>query len=66
MGYYCSIGESTLATVVAIRDKILKGKKLEKWERQFRSENPQYFNWNYKSAEDVEAEEWLKEVWNKE
>lgn len=66
MGYYCSIGESTLSTVVAIRDKILKGKKLEKWERQFRSENPQYFDWNYKSAEDIEAEEWLKEVWNKE
>jgi hypothetical protein len=66
MGYYSAIGESTLSTVVGIRDKIMKNKKLEKWERQFRIENPQYFNWDYKSADDKEADEWLKSVWNKE
>lgn len=54
------------ATVVSIRSKILKDKKLEKWERQFRNENPQYFEWNHKTADDLEAEAWLKEVWNKE
>lgn len=66
MGYYMSIGESTMSTVVSIRDKVVKGKKLEKWEREYKSSNPQYFNWNHKSADDLEAEQWLKEVWNKE
>lgn len=66
MGYFMAIGESTFATVVSIRSKILKDKKLEKWERQFRNENPQYFEWNHKTADDLEAEAWLKEVWNKE
>ena len=66
MGYYSAIGESTLSTVVSIRDKILRGKTLEKWEREFRRDNPSYFNWNHKTAEDRDAEEWLKSVWNKE
>ena len=66
MGYYSAIGESTLSTVVSIRDKIMRGKPLEKWERQFRAENSQYFNWDYRSADDKEADEWLKSVWNKE
>lgn len=66
MGYFMAIGESTFATVVSIRSKILKDKKLEKWERQFRADNPQYFEWNHKTAEDIEAEQWLDSVWNKE
>lgn len=66
ISYYMAVGESTLATVVSIRDKILRGKSLEKWERQFKSENPQYFEWNHKTADEIEAEQWLKDVWNKE
>lgn len=66
MGYYLAVGESSLSTVVGIRSKIIKGKKLEKWEKQFRSENSQYFNWNPKSIQQQEDEAWLKSVWNKE
>lgn len=66
MGYFASIGESTLSTVVGIRNKILTEKKLEKWERQFKAENPQLFDWNSKTADEMEAEAWLKEIWNKE
>ena len=66
VGYYMAIGESTLSTVVGLRDKILRGKKLEKWENEFKKENPQYFTWNHKTVADIEAEEWLKSVWNKE
>lgn len=66
LSYYMAIGECTLSTVVAIRDKILKGKSLEKWEQQFRSENPHYFNWNHRTVEDIEAEQWALSVWNKE
>ena len=50
VGYYMSIGESVLATVVSIRNKIVKTEKLEKWEEKFRKENPHYFNWNHKSV----------------
>lgn len=66
MSYYMSVGECILSTVVSIREKILKGKNLEKWEREYRIENPQYFNWNHKTVDEVEAENWLKSVWNKE
>lgn len=66
VSYYMGIGECVLSTVVSIREKILSGKTLEKWEREYTTENPQYFNWNYKSVDQLEAEEWLKSVWNKE
>jgi len=66
MSYYMSVGESILSTVVSIREKMAKGKTLEKWERQFKMENPQYFNWNSKTADEIEAENWVMSVWNKE
>lgn len=40
---YMAIGDSVLATVVSIRDKIARSKKLEKHERDFKRENPHYF-----------------------
>ena len=64
VGYYMSIGESVLSTVVSIRQKILKGEKLEKWEQKYRMENPRYFTWNSKSIEDQELDELVKELWN--
>jgi len=64
MGYYLAVGECPLSTVVSIRDKIVKGKKLEKWEQSFRRDNPEYFVWNSKSVEDREAEEYIKQIWN--
>ena len=64
MGYYLAIGECTFSTVVGIRDKILQGKKLEKFEQDFRRDNPQYFVWNSKSTEQREADEWVKQMWN--
>ena len=64
MGYYSAVGESLLSTIVSIRDKIVRGKKLEKHERIFRQENPEYFIWNTNSI-DEEAEELFNELWNK-
>lgn len=66
LSYYMSIGESVLSTVTSIRDKMMSGKKLEKWEKEYRNENPQYFSWNHKTVDEIDAEEWLKSVWNKE
>ena len=64
MGYYSAVGESLLSTIVSIRDKIVRGKKLEKHERTFRQENPEYFVWNTNNIDD-EAEELFNELWNK-
>lgn len=66
MGYFTSIGECTLSTIVGIRSKIKNHKKLEKYEEEFKSENPQYFIWNSATSDDIDANEMLKEIWNKQ
>ena len=65
MGYYLAVGESALSTVISIRYKIIHGEKLEKHERKFREENSQYFNWDNKTAQQHEAEDWVLQMWNK-
>lgn len=64
MGYYMSVGESVLSTVVSIRHKLNKGKELEKWEKEFKRDNPQYFNWKKKSKEQLDLDEYVKNLWN--
>ena len=64
MGYYLSVGESVLSTVVSIRSKINKGKKLEKDEQQFRRDNPHYFNYNNKTRRQREDEDYIRSIWN--
>ena len=64
MGYYLAIGESPLANIVSIRNKIIKHEKLEKYERKFQAENPHYFK-NINNEVDKEYEEFIKSVWNK-
>lgn len=65
MGYYMSVGESVMSTVVSIRNKLIKHKKLEKWERDFKRDNPEYFIWKSSSVEDREAENLVRELWGK-
>lgn len=64
LGYFSAIGESPLATVVGIRTKIVKGKKLEKYEREFQRDNPQYFTWDARTQEQKEEDELIKKLWN--
>lgn len=64
MGYYMAVGESSLSTVVSIRNKIAKGKKLEGYEKEFRRTNPQYFSWDMRSIQDREFEEELRRNWS--
>lgn len=69
MGYYISVGESVLSSVVSIRNKIMRGKKLEDYEKEFKHDNPHYFKWNHKTLEEQEADkefEAILEQWNKE
>lgn len=64
MGYFISIGKSTLADVVSIRSKIVHGKKLEKYETEFKNNNPQYFLWDARTIEQKEDDEWIRNIWN--
>ena len=66
MGYYAAIGESPLSTIISIRDKITKGKKLEKHEKEFKRDNPQFFVWNSSTIEQNEADKLARELWNSE
>lgn len=64
MGYYLAVGESALSTVVNIRSKIVKGKKLEKYEQEFRKNNPQYFSWKSKTVSQREQDDLARSLWN--
>ena len=64
LGYFAAIGDAPISTIMQIRDKIISGKKLERHEREYRMNNPQYFIWNHKSIEEQEAEKLVKEIWD--
>ena len=64
MGYYLNIGEGVLSNVVSIRDKIVRGKKLESYEKEFMHDNPHYFDWEWKTQEQIEEEKLMRELWN--
>jgi hypothetical protein len=63
MGYYMAIGECALSTIVSIRYKQAKGKKLEKYEKQYINDNPQYFNRDYRTQEQKDADEYVRKLW---
>lgn len=64
MGYYNAIGESTLSTVVSIRHKMAKNKKLEKYEQEFKNDNPQYFTIKLRNDEEGDAfADELRRLW---
>ena len=64
LGYYMSIGQSVLSTVVGIRDKIAHRKKLEDWEKKFKNDNPKYFVWR-QTAQEQDLNNLVRDIWNK-
>ena len=64
MGYYVAIGECPLSNIVGIRYKKLTNKKLEKHERKFIQDNPQYFYHDNRTQEEKDFEEELRRQWN--
>ena len=64
LGYYMSIGQSVLSTVVSIRDKIAHHKKLEDWEKDFKKNNPKYFVWR-QTAQEQDLNTLVRDIWNK-
>ena len=64
ISYYMGIGESALSTVVGIRNKIIKGKKLDDYEKTFKRDNPEYFNWkNNKTQDELKFENDIMDLW---
>lgn len=55
VGYYMGIGDSAFAEIVAIRKKLRKHKKLEKYEEEFYRENPDAVNIRTRYTEEEDA-----------
>lgn len=65
MAYYMAIGDSALSNVVNIRRKIIKHKKLEKFEQEYVNENPELFK--IESTYTKEEQDYIDEIlenWN--
>lgn len=62
LGYFNEIGEGLLSTVINIRQKKNKGKKLEKFEQEFYRENKNLIDIKVKYTEEEQAE---IDYWNK-
>lgn len=66
MAYYMAIGECALSTVVNIRRKRLKGKKLEKYEEEYVRDNPELFKVSESyTSEEQETIDGILAQWNK-
>ena len=61
IGAYMEIGECAFSTIVSIRHKRMKGKKLEKWEREFYNENRKLIDLPHKLTR--EEQEFLDSDW---
>ena len=61
IGAYMEIGECTFANIISIRNKRMKGKKLEDWEREFYRENKKMVDLPHKLTD--EEQEWLDSDW---
>lgn len=64
LAYYMAIGECALSTVVSIRYKIATGKALDKTEKKFKYENPQYFTFDVRSIEQQQEDAYVRSLWN--
>ena len=63
LAHYMAIGECALQTVVGIRNKIAKGKKLEKWEQEFKRNNPHYFIWKTDAEPESDFAKEIAAMW---
>ena len=66
MGYFSEVGESVLSLVVGIRNKIKRNKKLEKYEAEFKKNNPHYFIWDSQTTEEKSEEELIKSIFGED
>lgn len=63
MAWFHAIGEGQLSTLVSIRDKLRRGKKLEKWEQDYYHKNKARVDLKkHYSAEELAEQERLKKL----
>lgn len=63
LSYFQAIGEGQLSTVVSIRDKLRRGKPLEKWEQDYYRKNKERIDLRKRySAEELAEQERLKKL----
>lgn len=63
LSYFYGIGEGQLSTIISIRDKLRRGKKLEKWEQDYYRENKSKVDFEkHYSAEELAEQERLKKL----
>lgn len=63
VAYFRGIGEGQLSTLVSIRDKLARGKKLESWEKDYYRENKSRVDLKKRySAEELAEQERLKKI----
>lgn len=60
LSYFYGIGEGQLSTIISIRSKKRRGKKLEKWEEEFYKENRKKIDFQKpKTAEDAAVQDYF-------
>ena len=63
MGWFQGIGEGTLSTLISVRDKLRRGKKLESWEQEYYIRNRDRVKLRKKySAEELAEQERLQRL----
>lgn len=63
LAYFNAIGEEQLSTLISIRDKLNRGKKLEKWEQEYYRENKERMDLKKRySADELAEQERLKKL----
>lgn len=66
LSYFNAIGEGQLSTLVSIRDKLRRGKKLEKWEQEYYRKNKDKVDLKKRySAEELAEQERLNKLLGK-
>lgn len=63
LSFFHAIGEGQLSTLISIRDKLRRGKKLEKWEQEYYRNNRERVDLKKKySADELAEQERLKKL----
>lgn len=63
LSWFNAIGEGQLSTLISIREKLRKGKKLEKWEQEYYRKNKERVDMKKQySAEELAEQERLKKL----
>lgn len=66
LGYYTAIGECPLTTIITIRYKIANNEKLEKYEKKFKADNPEFFDIDMRSNTQKEADDYIRKLWGEQ